>query len=63
MAADSGALVWVWPVWLADWQERACTVANRNFTRDEWGEFVAGDRMSRLANESPVAQLLGAVTA
>jgi len=42
VAADADAHVWVLPVALDAWEERACEVANRNFTPDEWDEFVTG---------------------
>jgi WD40 repeat protein len=42
VVADYAGRAWVMPLSLTDWQERACTVANRNFSRDEWDEFVVG---------------------
>jgi WD40 repeat protein/class 3 adenylate cyclase len=33
----------VWPVSVGSWEDRACSVAGRNFTREEWSRFV-GDR-------------------
>jgi hypothetical protein len=30
-----------WPTSLADWEARACQVAGRNFTREEWVRLVA----------------------
>lgn len=42
VVADYAGRAWVMPLSLPDWQERACTVANRNFTPDEWDEFVVG---------------------
>ena len=31
-----------WPVTVGAWQEQACRVAGRNFTREEWRRFVTG---------------------
>jgi WD40 repeat protein len=31
-----------WPVSLKVWEAHACTVAGRNFTREEWRRFVGG---------------------
>ena len=32
----------VWPGTLSAWEEHACRVAGRNFTREEWSRFVTG---------------------
>jgi WD40 repeat protein/DNA-binding SARP family transcriptional activator len=37
---DSGRAS-VWPTALSDWERRACQVAGRNFTREEWVRLVA----------------------
>jgi DNA-binding SARP family transcriptional activator/WD40 repeat protein len=37
---DSGR-AFVWPIALSDWERRACQVAGRNFTREEWVRLVA----------------------
>jgi len=37
----------VWPATPAAWRARACQVAGRNFTREEWQRFVGG-RYSRV---------------
>jgi WD40 repeat protein len=37
---DSGRAS-VWPTALSDWERRACAVAGRNFTREEWVRLVA----------------------
>jgi WD40 repeat protein len=31
-----------WPASLAAWEQRACSVAGRNFTSEEWQRFVGG---------------------
>ena len=39
VVSDTGA-GWVWDVDQADWLERACVVAGRSFTPQEWQEFL-----------------------
>jgi WD40 repeat protein len=40
---DTGR-AFVWPTALSDWERRACQVAGRNFTREEWVRLVAQPR-------------------
>ena len=40
---DTGG-AFVWPTTLSDWERRACQVAGRNFTREEWVRLVAQPR-------------------
>ncbi|MGH2893060.1 MAG: WD40 repeat domain-containing protein, partial [Solirubrobacteraceae bacterium] len=40
---DSGR-AFAWPTSLSDWERRACQVAGRNFTREEWVRLVAQPR-------------------
>ena len=40
---DSGR-AFAWPTSLGDWERRACQVAGRNFTREEWVRLVAQPR-------------------
>jgi len=40
-----------WPVSLKAWENQACTVAGRNFTREEWSRFVGGRSYSRVCPE------------
>jgi DNA-binding SARP family transcriptional activator/WD40 repeat protein len=37
---DTGR-AFAWPTSLSDWEQRACQVAGRNFTREEWVRLVA----------------------
>ncbi len=39
VAADDGRVT-RWPVSLAAWEQHACAVAGRNFTREEWSRYV-----------------------
>ena len=38
----------VWPVSLRAWEDHACAVAGRNFTREEWSRFVGGRSYTRV---------------
>jgi hypothetical protein len=40
---DTGR-AFAWPTSLSDWERRACQVAGRNFTREEWVRLVAQPR-------------------
>jgi WD40 repeat protein len=40
--------VFTWPMSLAAWKQRACTVAGRNLTRGEWDRFVTGHRYAQV---------------
>jgi len=37
-----GSLIF-WDLRPASWEAKACALAGRNLTRDEWGQFVVGD--------------------
>ena len=37
-----------WPTSIAAWEQRACTVAGRNFTRQEWSRFISGQRYGKI---------------
>jgi WD40 repeat protein len=39
---DNRGNAFTWPTSLADWEQRACTIAGRNFTHDEWHQFLGG---------------------
>lgn len=42
MAVDDDRGAFAWPASLTAWQQDACALAGRNFTRSEWSQFVAG---------------------
>jgi WD40 repeat protein/class 3 adenylate cyclase len=44
----------VWPVTLAAWTNRACSVAHRNFSPDEWRRFVGSRSYSAVCPKFPV---------
>jgi hypothetical protein len=37
-----------WPTTVGAWAQHACTVAGRNFTREEWARFVSGYSYARV---------------
>src|SRR5262249_6918822 len=41
-AAEGGELI-LWDVSLASWQARACRIANRNLSRQEWDQYIGPD--------------------
>ena len=41
VVSDTGA-GWVWDVDQSDWLQRACAVAGRSFTPQEWQQFLPG---------------------
>ncbi len=45
VASEDGG-VWTFPSSPDDWAARACAIAGRNFSRDEWSELM-GDRPYR----------------
>ena len=42
LAMDDDGTGFRWPTKLAAWEQRACAVAGRNFTHEEWARFVPG---------------------
>jgi WD40 repeat protein len=42
VVSDDTGQVWVVPVSLKAWEDRACQIAGRNLTRVEWQQFVTG---------------------
>ncbi len=49
VVADDGTLT-RWPVSLAAWEQHACTVADRNFTREEWSRYVGNRPYANVCN-------------
>ncbi len=47
MVASEDGGVWTFPANPDDWAARACAIAGRNFSRDEWSELM-GDRPYRV---------------
>ncbi|PWU20186.1 MAG: hypothetical protein C5B48_12805, partial [Candidatus Rokuibacteriota bacterium] len=43
----------VWPVSLRAWENHACAVAGRNFTREEWARFVGGRSFANVCPGRP----------
>jgi WD40 repeat protein/DNA-binding SARP family transcriptional activator len=44
LAVDGAGGAFTWPMSLSAWERRACSLADRNLTRAEWAQFVAGPR-------------------
>ena len=42
LVVDDHGNGFTWPTSIAAWEQRACTVAGRNLTRQEWSRFVTG---------------------
>jgi WD40 repeat protein len=40
VASDATSKVWIWPSSIDAWMLRACTIANRQLTAEEWQEFL-----------------------
>jgi len=55
-AADGDTLIvvsnqgnaYTWPVSLTAWEQRACAVAGRNLTRQEWNQFLPGQTYAQV---------------
>lgn len=44
LVVDDLGGAFTWPMSLASWEQRACSLAGRNLTRAEWAQFVSGPR-------------------
>jgi WD40 repeat protein len=49
---DTGQ-TWIIPATLKAWEARACAVANRNFTRAEWKQFLPGTPYRQICPATP----------
>src|SRR6266487_3714674 len=47
-------MVTVWNINKLAWQTDACSIVNRNFTQDEWRQFVGGDPYQKVCPAFPV---------
>jgi DNA-binding SARP family transcriptional activator/WD40 repeat protein len=52
LAVQDTGLAVAWPTSLSDWERRACQVAGRNFTREEWVRLVAQPRYAPVCRRS-----------
>jgi WD40 repeat protein len=48
VVTDTTGRVWLFPASLKAWEDAACRVANRNFTRAEWQQLVSGRSYSKV---------------
>ncbi len=46
LAVDDARSALTWPISLAAWEQRACRVAGRGFTRQEWSQLNVGEPYS-----------------
>jgi WD40 repeat protein/DNA-binding SARP family transcriptional activator len=44
LVVDDLGGAYTWPMSLASWEHRACSLAGRNLTQAEWAQFVSGPR-------------------
>ena len=42
LAVDDAGHGFTWPTSLMAWERRACTVAGRNLSREEWSQLITG---------------------
>lgn len=50
LVVDNDGNGFTWPMSIAAWERRACTVAGRNLTRREWTRFVTGHAYARVCS-------------
>jgi WD40 repeat protein len=48
LVVDDDGHAYIWPVSLSAWQQRACTIAGSNLTRQEWDRLVPGQSYRRI---------------
>jgi WD40 repeat protein/DNA-binding SARP family transcriptional activator len=48
LVLDNLGAAFSWPTSLADWEQRACSLAGRNLTRAEWTQLVGAGRYTRV---------------
>ena len=42
LVVDDRGHAFTWPASPATWERRACAIAGRNLTRQEWAQFIPG---------------------
>jgi WD40 repeat protein len=45
----------LWNISLASWENQACSIANRNLTRDEWTQFVGSEPFGKVCPDLPLS--------
>jgi WD40 repeat protein len=53
LTSDEGGTVLLWDVEPAAWVERACDIANRSLTPEEWRQYARGEPYRRLCAGRP----------
>ena len=54
-ASDDNTVI-LWDVGLHSWQSRACAIANRNFTCEEWRNFMGERPYQKVCNDLPAPE-------
>ena len=54
ISLNGGGIVTVWNISLASWEHQACSIANRNLTRDEWRQFVVSEPFGKVCPDLPL---------
>jgi WD40 repeat protein len=52
LVVDDRGGAFTWPMSLAVWEQRACSLAGRNLTRARWAQFVGSPRYATVCNGS-----------
>jgi WD40 repeat protein len=52
VVSDDTGRVWIFPASVKAWDERACSIAGRNFTQSEWRRFLPGRRYAHACGRS-----------
>ena len=50
LVIDGRGNAFTWPTSLADWEQRACAIAGRSLTREEWSRFLTGTSYARVCS-------------
>ena len=53
IVSDDTGQVWIIPVSLKAWEDRACQIAGRNLTHAEWQQFVTGHGYANTCPQFP----------
>jgi WD40 repeat protein len=48
-------IVTLWNMSLESWENQACSIANRNLTRDEWRQFVVSEPFGKVCPDLPLS--------
>jgi WD40 repeat protein len=54
VVSDDTGKTWIMPATVKGWEQRACAVANRTFTRAEWRQYVPGTPYRAVCATAPL---------